>query len=256
MTERDESPPSLSDIKPLSANHISTLTINNIVPEETDPSVQRSTFTNQRAAWFLSTNHWQEFLPLNIQEEELLTANQDSDPSTNQDSQLSAVQTHFSEKLNMTTSLVSMETADQNTNPLDASCHQPIESASDSHMVLYSDHSEKELCIYEEIQDKAPDSAAEDDGRVVGGANNSHQSNFSTNYNADSYLSVSQHVLGDVSEVENGATTKRAAGETGSDITTSGNTTQPVYSRRTKNSVTNPQDSFLKPRLMVLSTSL
>ncbi|KAB5587259.1 hypothetical protein PHYPO_G00011140 [Pangasianodon hypophthalmus] len=255
MTESDapEAPTSLSDIKPSSTNHISTITINNMMAEETDQSVKCSTSTDQRAEWFLSTSHWQEFIPLNIQEEELSPTNQHSDTSTNQESELSANQTQFGGKLNTTTSLITMETLDQNTPmPSDPLSHQPIGTSSESHMMSHSDHSGQELCIYEEIQYKAPKSPIEGNGSEVGGAK-AQQSIFSTNHNADSQLSVNQHAS---LEVESEATRKEVARETGSDIIISAKTRQPIYSCWSKNSVTNPSDSFLKPRVTVVSTSL
>ncbi|XP_053540854.1 uncharacterized protein si:ch211-234p6.5 isoform X1 [Ictalurus punctatus] len=235
MTESDvpEAPPSLSDIKPSPTNHISTLTINNMVSEETDQSVNCSTSTNRRAEWFLSTNHWQGFIPLNIEEEELSPTNQRSDTSTNQVSELSTNQTHVRGKLNMTTSLVPMETLDQNN----------------------SDHTGRELCIYEEIQYKAPESAIEENDSVVGGAK-AHQSNLSTNHSDDSHLSVNQHASLEVGGRESRATREEVAKEAGSDIIISAKTKQPIYSCWNKNSVTNPSDSFLKPRVTVVSTSL
>ncbi|KAF4087637.1 hypothetical protein AMELA_G00072950 [Ameiurus melas] len=235
MTESDvpEAPPSLSGIKPPATNHISTLTINNMVSEETDQSVNCSTSTNRRAEWFLSTNHWQEFIPLNIQEEELSPTNQHSDTSTNQVSELSTNQTHFRGKLNMTTSLVPMETLDQNN----------------------SDHTGRELCIYEEIQYKPPESAIEENESVVGGAS-THQSNLSTNHNDDSHLSVNQHALLEVGGRENRTTREEVEKDAGSDIIISAKSKQPIYSCWNKNSVTNPSDSFLKPRVTVVSTSL
>ncbi|MCJ8729090.1 hypothetical protein PDJAM_G00011950 [Pangasius djambal] len=258
MTESDipEAPNSLSDIKPSSTNHISTITINNMVSEETDQSVNCSTSTNQRAEWFLSTNHWQEYIPLNIQEEELSPTNQHSDTSTNQESELSANQTHFRGKLNTTTSLVTMETLDQNTpTPSDPLSHQPIGTSSDSHMVSHSDHSGQELCIYEEVQYRAPKSPIEGNGSEVGGAE-AQQSNLSTNHNADSQLSVNQQASLEVGGGESEATREEAAKETGSDIIIVAKTRQPIYNCWSKNSVTNPSDSFLKPRVTVVSTSL
>lgn len=231
-----------------------------MVSEETDQSMNCSTSTNQRAEWFLSTNHWQEFIPLNIQEEELSPTNQQSDTSTNQDSELSTTQTHFRGKLNMTTSLAT-ETLDQNTpNPSAQLTHQPIGTSSDSHMIFHSDHSGKELCIYEEIQYNSPKSAIEDNGSEVGGAE-AQQSNLSTSHNADCSsnhnLSVHEHALLEVRGGENvGTREEEEAKETGSDMITSAKTRPPIYSCWSKSSVTSPSESFLKPRVTVVSTSL
>ncbi|KAK3571331.1 hypothetical protein QTP86_007566 [Hemibagrus guttatus] len=217
MAESDvpESPPTLSDIKPSSTNHVSTLTINNLASEETDERVNCSSLTSQRAEWFLSTNHWQEFIPLNIEEEELSPSTQNSDTSTNQDSEHSTNQTHLGGKLNTTTSLVAMETLDKNTpKPSDTLPHQPVGTSPE----LQSDRSGLELCIYEEIQHKAPESATEDNGSVVGGVN-IQQTHLSTNHNASSSLSANQHVSLDVGGGENRTMEGEAAKETGSDIT-------------------------------------
>ncbi|GAA6065835.1 pleckstrin homology domain-containing family A member 5 [Tachysurus ichikawai] len=240
MTESDvpETPPTFSDIKPSSTNHISTLTINNIASEDTDQSVNCSTSTNQRAEWFLSTNHWQEFIPLNIKEEELSPSKQNSDTSTNQDSEQSTNQTHLRGKSNMTTSFITMETLNKNT-PKSSGIvfQQAIGTSSDSHMVSRSDHSGKELCIDEEIQYKAAQSATENNGGIVDGAK-AQRSNLSINPN------------------ENGAPTEKAVKETGSDVTIGGKTTEAVYGCWSKNSETDHNDSFHKPRVTVVSTSL
>ncbi|XP_027009966.2 pleckstrin homology domain-containing family A member 5 [Tachysurus fulvidraco] len=248
MSESDvpETPPTFSDIKPSSTNHISTLTINNIASEDTDQSVNCSTSTNQRAEWFLSTNHWQEFIPLNIQEEELsptnqdsdTSTNQDSDTSTNQDSEQSTNQTHLRGKSNMTTSLITMDTLNKNT-PKSSGIvfHQATGTSSDSHMVSRSDHSGRELCIDEEIQYKPAQSATDNNGGIVDGAK-AQRSNLSINPN------------------ENGAPTEKAVKETGSDVTIGGKTTEVVYGCWSKNSETNHNDSFHKPRVTVVSTSL
>lgn len=187
--------------------------------EETDQSLNCSTSTNQRAEWFLSTSHWQDFIPLNIQEEEL--------SPTNQDSELSL-------------SLVSS----------DPFSNQSIVTSSDSHVIVRSESPRMELCIYEEIQHKASKSSAEDDGSVVGGGK-AQFLNYS-NQNADSHLSLNQIACVDVGSGEG----VEAGKEAGSDIIISAKATQPTYSRWSKSSVTNHTDSFLKPRVTVVSTSL
>ncbi|TSO57267.1 hypothetical protein Baya_10405 [Bagarius yarrelli] len=231
MTDTDvpETPTSLSDIKPSPTNQISTLTINNMVSEETNQNVNSS--TNQRAEWFLSTSHWQDFIPLNIQEEELLSTNQNSDTAVNQER-------------NQTT-CVAMETFNQNS-PSDAVLHQPIETSPDSHMTLNSEHSERKLCIYEEIPCKASKSAKEEeDGSAVGGVKGHHLN-----------LSTSQNVTASSDFGENGentATTEETEEETGSDIIR-GKTAQNLYNCLSNNSGTS--DSLHTPRVTVINTSL
>ncbi|XP_046703260.1 pleckstrin homology domain-containing family A member 7 isoform X3 [Silurus meridionalis] len=264
MTERDvpEAPPSFSDSvtapAAISTSHISTLTINKTVPEVTNQRVTHSSTTNQRAEWFLSTSHWQEFIPLNIQEEELLPTNQQSETSTDQHSDTAANQhselprnpDHF--RGEMTTTPL----PDQNVpNPSDPPSQQPIGTNADSHMMFHSDHSGRELCIYEEIQYNAPNSTLQDDGSVVGGAK-VQQSNLFTNHNSDTRLSANQPTALEFGGRMLEATEEEAIKETGSDVMTSAKTTKPVYSCWGKNSKTNHSDSFLKPRVTVVSTSL
>lgn len=262
MTKSDvpKSPPSLSDIMPSSTNHISTLTISNMASEETDQNVSCSFSTNQRAEWFLSTSHWQEFIPLNIQEEQTnqnsdSSTNQYSDTKTNQKFELSTNLTCF--RRPVTTSLAAMETVRyQNTpKPSDSLTCQPIKTASaDNHMIFHSDHSGRELCIYEEIEYTTPKPATEDDRSLVDGAK-AQDSNLSTNSNLDSHLFVNQHASLKVGR-ENGAIIEEEEKETGTDIITSDIITQPIYSSWSKNSVNSPSESFLKPRVTVVSTSL
>ncbi|XP_058248042.1 uncharacterized protein si:ch211-234p6.5 isoform X2 [Hemibagrus wyckioides] len=252
MTESDvpETPPTFSDIKPSSTNHVSTLTINNIASEETDERVNCSSLTSQKAEWFLSTNHWQEFIPLNIQEEELSPSTQNSDTSTNQNSEQSTNQTHLGGNLNMTTLLVAMETLNKTTPKLSAALsHQPTGTSPDNHKELQSDRSGPELCVYEEILHKAPESATEDNGSVIGEAN-VQQTHLSTNHNSSPPLSANQHAPLDFGGGGNGTTEEEVAQEI------SGNSTQQMYGCWSKNSVTSPSDSFNKPRVTVLRTSL
>lgn len=263
MTESDvpESPPSISDIKPSSTNHISTLMISKVASEETDQNVSCSLSTSQRAEWFLSTSHWQEFIPLNIQEEELSPSNQhsdtstnmDSDTSTNQESELSTNLTCVRRPVNMTASLAVMETV--NEKPSDPLTHQAIRNSADSHMIFQSDHSGTELCIFEDIEYIAPKPAPQDYRSLVGRAK-AQQANLSTNRNLDSHLSVNHHASLVPRDGQNGAITDKTEKETGSNIITSDKIRQPIYSSWRKNSVTNPSESFFKPRVTVVSTSL
>ncbi|KAI4902177.1 hypothetical protein NFI96_001705 [Prochilodus magdalenae] len=255
--------PPLVPMETSSTNHISTLTVES---QGANQSIAKhntncSASTSQRTEWFLSTSQWQEFIPINIQDEEQplsTAANQQSDGPTNQairkEEQNHSSQANLNKGSGRSCSDQS-EMPDQNStenhsstianqSPEPASI-QPTVTPSANHVPCLTDQSGMELRIYEEIQfeDNGPKSPREDHGRAVGGVlsiNHTTEPLGSSNYKP---------------ALEPGdAGTEEA--ETGSDVTSGTNTRQPVYSCVIKNPVTNHSVSFLKPRVTVVSTSL
>lgn len=114
---------------PPSNNHISKVTVNQVGTQE----------TNQRAVWFLSTGQRHEFIPLNIQEEDLSSEQPDLSPvSTNQTLR---------------------------------NDHQPIRVPPDSHVTCSADQSKLELFIYEDNRQNGLNSDAEHAGNTAGKLN-------------------------------------------------------------------------------------
>ncbi|KAG7336469.1 hypothetical protein KOW79_001162 [Hemibagrus wyckioides] len=113
-----------------------------------------------------------------------------------------------------------METLNKTTPKLSAALsHQPTGTSPDNHKELQSDRSGPELCVYEEILHKAPESATEDNGSVIGEAN-VQQTHLSTNHNSSPPLSANQHAPLDFGGGGNGTTEEEVAQEI------SGNSTQ------------------------------
>ncbi|XP_026884488.2 pleckstrin homology domain-containing family A member 4 isoform X3 [Electrophorus electricus] len=270
--------------KALSTNHISTLTvISEKEPQETNNmqtfqkqnlgkhSLNCSASTSQRAEWFLSTSQWQEFIPLNIKDDELSLF-----PTDDQHLDQSTSQAGYSKKQNVSNSvsgdqmlghspevLVALEMLNQTTaqstedfrnivanQQSDEVSIQPIANSSDNHMTCPSHHSGMDLCIYEEIQykDSVLKSTRETHGTTP--SNPTHQTAEPLSPSPDTTL--------DTGGKKNGTTQdkKESARETGSDIIVSSKAGQPVYSCVLKNSVTNHNATFVKPRVIAMRTSL
>ncbi|KAL7886952.1 hypothetical protein AOLI_G00046730 [Acnodon oligacanthus] len=272
VCQRDEAEdPPLVQMETSSTNHISTLTVESQGVNHAAQSVAKhnsncSASTNQRTEWFLSTSQWQEFIPINIQDEEqpLSTeANQHSDQSANRtcSEDNSSVPEGELHKNGGRSHSAQSEIPNQNPtedyrstvlNQLsDSSSIQPTVTPSANHMPCLSDQSGLELRIYEEIQfeENGPKSPKEDCENAVGGVK-AQNSNLSTNHSVEPPTAYNHQPVLEMGEVE-----KKEA-ETGSDVTNGAKTRPPVYSCVIKNSVTNHSPPFLKPRVTVVSTSL
>ncbi|XP_036436677.1 uncharacterized protein si:ch211-234p6.5 isoform X2 [Colossoma macropomum] len=273
--QRDEAEdPPLVQVESSSTNHISTLTVESQGANHAAQSLAKhnsncSASTNQRTEWFLSTSQWQEFIPINIQDEEQplpTAANQHSDQPANhtfsEDEQNnSSVPEGELHKDGGRSHSAQSEMPNQNhtedyrstvaDQPLDSAPTQPTVTPSANHMPCLSDQSGLELRIYEEIhfEDNGPKSPKEDCGNAVGRVK-AQNSNLSTNHSAEPPPTRNHQPASETGEVE-----KKEA-ETGSDVTNGAKTRQPVYSCVIKNSVTNHSPPFLKPRVTVVSTSL
>ncbi|XP_037392886.1 uncharacterized protein si:ch211-234p6.5 isoform X2 [Pygocentrus nattereri] len=270
--QRDEAEdPPLVQMETSSTNHISTLTVESQGANHAAQSVAKhnsncSASTNQRTEWFLSTSQWQEFIPINIQDEEqpLSTeANQHSDQSANHtcsvdNSSLPEGELHkdggrsHSAQSEMPIQNPTEDYRSTVPNQLsDSAPIQPAGTPSANHMPCLSDQSGLELRIYEEIQfeENGPNSPKEDCGNAARGVK-AQNSNLSPYHSLEPPPACSHQPVLETGEVE-----KKEA-ETGSDVTNGAKTRQPVYSCVIKNSVTNHSPPFLKPRVTVVSTSL
>ncbi|XP_076842944.1 pleckstrin homology domain-containing family A member 4 isoform X2 [Brachyhypopomus gauderio] len=249
----------INEMEPQETNNIQTFQSQNLPKRNSTCSAS----TSQRAEWFLSTSQWQEFIPLNIKDEELSPAdNQHLDQFTN----------HILCSKNVSTSVSGGELVDHSHRLMldqstthsvmdfrntvanqqsDKQSIQPIAASCDNQITRPSHQSGMDLCIYEEIQYKncALKSTREADGYVE---------KLDVYGGTEQVRSASPSTTGENGARKRGTATndekQGSALETENDVTANTRTGQPVYSCVLKNS--NHHHTFLTPRVTVLSTSL